>query len=122
MTHRQTVFNRLSRRSVLGVLGPGFLSLAWAAALGDTLKPVVAAASGLDDDRSLTGPAPHMAGAARATGPPGSADLRPVPRALRPGGEFDRFVRQQAEQDLFSGTGDDGEGSSRPQRRDVMGS
>src|SRR3981081_3008138 len=34
--------------------------------------------------------------------PPGG-DPRPIPGGLRPGGEFDRFVRQQAEQDLFSG-------------------
>ncbi|WP_205648165.1 serine hydrolase domain-containing protein [Actinomadura rubteroloni] len=41
-----------------------------------------------------------LAGPARAAGPPHPG---PVPRALRPGGEFDRFVARLAAQDDFSG-------------------
>jgi len=46
-----------------------------------------------------------MPDAVGASGLPGFRDpVGPVPEGLRPGGEFDRFVRRQAEQDLFSGT------------------
>ena len=46
-----------------------------------------------------------MPKATRASTPAGSsAPLGPVPPSLRPGGEFDQFVRQLAAQDQFSGT------------------
>lgn len=79
MMHRPAS-NRLSRRSLLGVLGTGTLTLGWAAAVGDALRPGVAAAAGLAGGQSLTGP---------------------VPPSLRP---YEQFVEQQATKDQFSGT------------------
>jgi CubicO group peptidase (beta-lactamase class C family) len=68
---------RLSRRTALGLLGASALAAGGAA---------------------LSMPAVEASGLSGCGAPP-----RPAPRDLRPGGEFDRFVRQQAEQDLFSG-------------------
>jgi CubicO group peptidase (beta-lactamase class C family) len=66
---------RLSRRTALGMLGASALAAGGAA----LIVPGIAEASGGDDQP------------------------QPVPPGLRPGGEFDQLVRQQAEQDLFSG-------------------
>ena len=67
---------RLSRRAALGLLGASALAAGGAA-------------------MSM----PEAVGASDLSG----GEPRPIPGGLRPGGEFDRFVRQQAEQDLFSG-------------------
>jgi CubicO group peptidase (beta-lactamase class C family) len=68
----------VSRRSILRLLGAAAVIAGGAALAG-----------------------PRFAG---ASGPTDSSDpLQPVPKDLRPGGEFDQFLRQQAEQDLFSG-------------------
>jgi CubicO group peptidase (beta-lactamase class C family) len=74
--HRSPESNRLSRRSLLGVLGTGSLALGLAAAGGTGLEPGQALADGLPF-------------------------TEPVPPGLRP---YDEFVAQQAAHDQFSGT------------------
>jgi CubicO group peptidase (beta-lactamase class C family) len=79
MTHRRIAAGpRLSRRGALGLLGTA--SVAAGAAMLATSPPAAAK------------------NAARPAGWDG-----PIPPSLRPGGEFDQFVQQQAAQGLFSG-------------------
>lgn len=73
---------RLSRRGALGLLGAS--SVAAGAA-------VLSRGSAAAQAQAIV----------RSQGRPGGPG--PVPRSLRPGGEFDQFVQQQAAQDLFSG-------------------
>jgi CubicO group peptidase (beta-lactamase class C family) len=79
MSHRRmNAAPRLSRRGALGLLGAA--SVAAGAGMLATSSP---------------------ADAKNAARPPGWNG--PIPPALRPGGEFDQFVQQQAAQGLFSG-------------------
>ena len=83
MSPRQSPADRhLSRRGALGLLGAS--SIATGAA-------VLTRGSATAQAQAIVSP----------KGRPG--ERGPVPRSLRPGGEFDRFVQQQAAQGLFSG-------------------
>ncbi|RKN47040.1 serine hydrolase domain-containing protein [Streptomyces hoynatensis] len=76
-----------TRRTMLGLLGA---SAASGAALAAAAAPASAATAG-------------AAGATARHGARGGADGG-IPEELRPGGEFDRFVREQAEAGEFSGS------------------
>ncbi|GAA2065387.1 serine hydrolase domain-containing protein [Catenulispora yoronensis] len=87
----------MGRRSLLGVLGAAPVAVGAGWVLSGSADAVGAGSSG------SSGPA-GSSGAGGATGPKSASGKWSVPPALRPNGELDQFLAQQAAQDAFSGT------------------